>query len=55
MSFAQMVTAAAAASANPGWWERAVAGVCSHGGHGWDGEVCSDAPEPASTDEEDYA
>ncbi len=23
-------------------WERAVAGVCSHGGHGWDGEECSD-------------
>lgn len=28
---------------NPAWWERAVAGVCSHGGHGWDGETCSDA------------
>jgi hypothetical protein len=31
-------------STNPGWWERAVAGECSHGGHGWDGETCSDAP-----------
>jgi len=31
--------------ANPDWWERAVAGACSHGGHGWDGETCSDAPE----------
>jgi hypothetical protein len=29
---------------NPEWWERAVAGVCSHGGHGWNGETCSDAP-----------
>jgi hypothetical protein len=31
-------------AANPDWWERAVAGQCSHGGHGWDGETCSDAP-----------
>ena len=31
--------------ANPEWWERAIAGLCSHGGHGWDGETCSDAPE----------
>jgi anti-sigma regulatory factor (Ser/Thr protein kinase) len=27
---------------NPEWWEAAVAGRCSHGGHGWDGETCSD-------------
>jgi hypothetical protein len=31
-------------STNPEWWERAVAGLCSHGGHGWDGDTCSDAP-----------
>lgn len=31
--------------ASPVAWERAVAGVCSHGGHGWDGETCSDAGE----------
>jgi hypothetical protein len=31
-------------SASPAWWERAIAGECSHGGHGWDGETCSDAP-----------
>lgn len=29
-------------STNPEWWERAVAGLCSHGGHGDDGETCSD-------------
>jgi hypothetical protein len=28
----------------PDWWVRAIAGTCSHGGHGWDGETCSDAP-----------
>ena len=28
---------------NPEWWERAVSGTCSHGGHGWDGDTCSDA------------
>jgi hypothetical protein len=22
--------------------ERALAGVCSHGGHGWDGDTCSE-------------
>jgi hypothetical protein len=27
---------------NPQWWEAAKAGCCSHGGHGWDGETCSD-------------
>jgi serine/threonine-protein kinase RsbW len=27
---------------NPAWWEAAKAGRCSHGGHGWDGETCSD-------------
>jgi hypothetical protein len=32
------------AAANPDWWERAIAGICSHGGHGWDGDVCTDAP-----------
>jgi hypothetical protein len=26
------------------WWTDAVAGKCSHGGHGWDGETCTDAP-----------
>ena len=29
---------------NPEWWQRAVSGTCSHGGHGWDGGTCSDAP-----------
>jgi hypothetical protein len=29
---------------NPAWWESAVAGTCSHGGHGPDGETCDDAP-----------
>ena len=29
---------------NPEWWERAVSGTCIHGGHGWDGDTCSDAP-----------
>ena len=24
--------------------EAAIAGRCSHGGHGWDGETCSDIP-----------
>lgn len=24
----------------------AQAGLCSHGGHGWDGETCSDIPVP---------
>jgi hypothetical protein len=28
---------------NPDWWERAIAGLCSHGGHGPD-ETCDDAP-----------
>ena len=30
---------------NPEWWERAISGTCSHGGHGWDGDTCSDAPD----------
>jgi anti-sigma regulatory factor (Ser/Thr protein kinase) len=29
----------------PAWWEAAKAGRCSHGGHGWDGETCSDADD----------
>ena len=53
MSFTQMATAAAVASANPEWWEQAVAGVCSHGGHGWDGDTCSDAPEDYGVQEEE--
>jgi hypothetical protein len=32
------------ASGNPAWWEAAISGTCSHGGHGWDGDTCSDAP-----------
>jgi hypothetical protein len=32
------------AAGNPERWERAIAGQCSHGGHGWDGETCDDAP-----------
>lgn len=35
---------ASPAGANPRWWETAIAGTCSHGGHGWDGDTCSDAP-----------
>jgi hypothetical protein len=27
---------------NPRWWEAAVRGTCSHGGHEWDGETCDD-------------
>jgi hypothetical protein len=30
---------------NPAWWEAAIAGLCSHGGHGPDGDTCSDAPD----------
>ena len=26
----------------PEWWQAAVSGQCSHGGHGWDGETCND-------------
>lgn len=37
-------------AANPRWWEAAIAGTCSHGGHGWDGDTCDDAPAQA-TDE----
>jgi hypothetical protein len=37
----------AAAAANPGWWEAAANGTCSHGGHDWDGETCDDAPAAA--------
>ncbi len=33
---------------NPRWWENAVAGICTHGGHDWDGETCSDAPADSS-------
>jgi len=29
---------------NPDWWERAIAGECSHGGHGWDGDTCDEGP-----------
>jgi len=29
---------------NPAWWEAAIAGRCSHGGHGPD-ETCSDGPD----------
>ena len=36
-----------ATTGNPEWWERAIAGVCSHGGHGWDGDTCSDADSEA--------
>lgn len=32
------------APTNPEWWERAITGLCSHGGHGWDGDTCGDAP-----------
>lgn len=55
MSFAQVAAAAVSvtAAANPEWWERAVAGACSHGGHGWDGDTCSDAPQ--DYDEEEQA
>jgi hypothetical protein len=37
-------TTVADPAANPRWWENAVAGTCSHGGHGWDGDTCDDAP-----------
>jgi hypothetical protein len=30
---------------NPAWWENAIAGTCSHGGHDWDGDPCDDADE----------
>jgi len=33
-------------------WRAAVAGECSHGGHGWDGETCSDIPGSVLTDGE---
>lgn len=30
-------------SPNPGWWENAIVGTCSHGGHDWEGDTCDEA------------
>lgn len=29
----------------PRGWEAAIAGTCSHGGHGWDGDTCDEISE----------
>jgi hypothetical protein len=47
-----------AAPANPAWWTAAIEGTCTHGGHGYDGDECTDAPAddnaiPATMDETD--